>query len=182
MPVSEQTHEQQTELLRHFQEAFVALGHDTRLLTRSDGLPGSLLLVGLARDAQGRDRTLNLAFLPLEDEADFSHLSLIQWYAPLPLAPVAAALVPAVARLLLGLNNQMTLGHWGLTPAGDPFLRYVQAVDKYARPEPASLQQMLLLFTHLQDSFAPLIEAVSQGEQGVDEALVTIARPGGEQG
>lgn len=156
----------QRKVLAHIQAAIGSLGYETRLIESGDAsqpLPGPLLVVGVEKDAQGRDRLIHFGFLPLPDDDDFDYLSLLQCYAPLPfVVPVERR--QAAEQVLTGVNCQTTIGYFGITADGHPFFRYILATPKWALLEVETIQQLLLLFTHMQDRFAPLLEAVAQGE------------------
>lgn len=172
LSISEGIVARQVQVLTHFQRAIGELGYETRLLESGDesqSLPGPLLVVGVEKDAQGRDRLVHFGFLPFPDDDDFDFLSLIQCYAPLPFA-VTHALQSAVKQVLTGINTRTTLGYFGITAEGNIFYRYVLATEKWALLEAETVQQLLLVFIHMQDRFAPLLEAVVEGES-LDRAL-----------
>jgi hypothetical protein len=161
---SEEMLAQERGVLAYVQKAIGSLGYETRLFApgeSSSALTNHLLLVGVERDDKGRDRTLMLSFLPFPAEDDFAYLSLLQWYAPLPFV-VPAEHRLAVERLLTTINARTSVGYFGLAADGRPFFRYVLATSKWARVEVETIQQLLLVFTHMQDRFGPTIEAVAE--------------------
>jgi hypothetical protein len=164
---SDQNAVQQQRVLAHIGQAIGSLGYETRLFSAEEGadiLPGPLLVVGVERDAQGRDRMIHFGFLPLPAADDFDYLSLVQCYAPLPFA-VPEQRRQAVEHALSSANCQTTVGYFGVTADGNPFYRYVLATPKWALLEVETIQQLLLLFTHMQNHFSPLIEAVTVSPQ-----------------
>jgi hypothetical protein len=164
--ISAQSMAKQREVLTYLQEAIGNLGYETRLYDAGEVqeiLPGPLLLVGVEKDHLGRDRTIQFGFLPLPDAANFDYLSLIQCYAPLPFA-VADERRAEVERQLSIVNSQTGAGYFGVTAGGNLFYRYVLATAKWSLVEVQMIQQLLLLFTHMQNHFAPIIEAAAQGE------------------
>lgn len=163
---SEQNAVRQQRVLAHIGQAIASLGYETRLFSAGDGadiLPGPLLVVGVEKDAQGRDRIIHFGFLPLPADDDFDYLSLLQCYAPLPFA-VPEERRQAVEHALNSVNCQTTIGYFGITADGHPFFRHVLATAKWALLEAETIQQLLLVLTHMQNRFAPLIEAAAQDE------------------
>jgi hypothetical protein len=163
---SDQNAVQQQNVLAHIQQAIASLGYETRLISAEDGLdilPGPLLVVGVEKDSQGRDRVIHFGFLPLPADDDFDYLSLLQCYAPLPFA-VPEECRQAVEHTLSSVNGQTTIGYFGITADGHPFYRYILATPKWALLEVETIQQLLLLCTHMQNRFSPLIEAAAQSE------------------
>lgn len=152
----------QRKVVAHMQAAISSLGYETCLLESGDAsqpLPGPLLVVGVEKDAQGRERIIHFGFLPLPADDDFDYLSLLQCYAPLPFA-VPVERRQTVEHVLSSVNSQTTVGYFGITADGHPFFRYVLATPKWTLLEVETIQQLLLLFTHMQNRFSPLIEAV----------------------
>lgn len=165
--ISKEIIDKQLQVLTHFQRAIGDLGYETRLIESGDEsqpLPGPLLVVGVEKDALGRDRLIHFGFLPLPDEDDFDYLSLVQCYAPLPFA-VSDGRRTAVEKTLAELNCQTALGYFGVTAEGNLFYRYVLATEKWALVGAETVQQLLLVFIHMQDRFAPEIEAMVEGEE-----------------
>ena len=159
MDASNNSLARQKQILAHFREAIADLGYDCRLFSAGEVMEFPVLLVGIEKDDQGRDRTVNLMLLPFVEAESFHHLNLIQFYAPLPFQ-VSDGQRDVVEKKLLAINNRTTLGYFGLTDAGAIFLRYVWSIDKVARPTPERIQQLFLLFNHQQDTFARDLEAV----------------------
>lgn len=156
----------QQSVLAHIEQAIASLGYETRLISAEDGpeiLSGPLLVAGVEKDAQGRDRVIHFGFLPLPADDDFDYLSLLQCYAPLPFA-VPVERRQAVEHTLSSVNGQTTIGYFGITADGHPFFRHVLATPKWALLEVETIQQLLLLCTHMQNRFSPLIEAAAQSE------------------
>lgn len=164
--VSEKMVALQMRVLTHVQQAIGDLGYATRVFESTEEpqtLPGPLLVVGVEKDNQGRERIIHFGFLPLPADDDFDYLSLLQCYAPLPFA-VPEERRQAVEHALSSVNRQTTVGYFGITADGHPFYRYILATPKWALLEVETIQQLLLLFTHMQNRFSPLIEAVVQGK------------------
>lgn len=165
-PISAQSQAKQYEILAHFQQAIRSLGYETRLFDAEEAqelFPGPLLLVGLEKDPLGRDRTMQFGFLPLPDSEDLDYVSLIQCYAPLPFV-VEVEHRAAVERQLADVNRQTGVGYFGLTPDGKIYYRYVLASAKWSLLEAEMIQQLLLIFTHMQNQFSLMLEAAAQGQ------------------
>jgi hypothetical protein len=147
-------------VLAHLAEAIQWLGYATRLVQGDElgSLPGPILLTTLSPDAQGRARQANWMFLPLEMGEEFAYLSLIHYYAELPFALPAEARA-RVAALILTLNNQVPIGHLGISESGALYHRYVIASEKWQRSDPRTLRQLQAALEYVQDTFAPLLEA-----------------------
>ena len=166
----------QKRVLTHFQQAIEELGYDTKLFEQSDDpslLKAPLLLVGLPRDSQGRDRMLNFTFVIQDDQDDFDYLSLIQCYAPLPFEPLSSEQNELV-KLILAVNNQVSVGHFGVTKEFNLFYRYVITLEKWTLIEPETFQQMLVLFVHILNMFVPLINSFITREKTLEEILQTL--------
>jgi hypothetical protein len=159
----------QLTLLGHYQAAMAELGFETRLSVELAEGPGPLLTVGIPRDAAGRDRQLHIVFLPVAPEDELDNLTLLQWFTPLPLV-LHPERIESVEGLLACINRRTALGYFGLSEQGRPFHRHVHATPKWSLPDPRSLQQMALVFVHMQDLFEPLIEAVAAGELTLAQA------------
>lgn len=157
------------ELLAQFQQAVEDLGYPTRLVPAEEAepAPGPLLLVGIERDQQERERILNLMVMPAAGGEDFNHLSLVQIYAPLPFT-VNSAQRSRLAETLAEINNRTSAGYFGMTGTGAVFLRYVWIIPKFARLPVATVQQTLILFIYLLNIFALEIETAA-GEAGSDD-------------
>jgi|GEM_PF-802574 len=166
----------QKRVLAYFQQAIKELGYDTKLFEPSDDpslLKAPLLLVGLPRDSEGRDRTLNFTFLIQGDQDDFDYLSLIQCYAPLPFRALPDEHY-GLARLIHEVNNHVSVGNFGINQESNLFYRYIITSEKWALIEPETLQQMLILCVHMLDVFAPLINSFITKEKTLEEILQSL--------
>lgn len=165
----------QKRVLTNFQQAIEELGYDTKLFEQLDDpslLKAPLLLVGLPQDSQGRDRTLNFTFVIQDDQDDFDYLSLVQCYTPLFFEVLSEH--NGLANLILAVNNHVPIGHFGLNKKLNLFYRYVITSEKWALIEPETLQQMLVLFVHILDTFTPLINSFITEEKTLEEILQTL--------
>gem|GEM_PF-3623201 len=141
---------------------FEAAGYPCRLLPGEamEGLSGPLLLTALGADAQGRARQASWMFFPLAEGEAFDYLDLLQYYAEIPpgFPPEAR---PRLEQLILELNNQLPLGHLGISPSGALYHRYVLALDRQRAPGPEAMQQLLGVLDYVQSMCAPRLEAAA---------------------
>jgi len=160
-------------VLKHYQQALIALGYNNQLLEEAEKgqqliLP--LLMGGLPRDAKGRNRVLNIAFLPFEEKNDFKNLSMIQCYAAVPI-PLDQKTQADVERLLILINNHLPIGYFGVSFQGNLYHRYVFTSEKWALPSLETLQEAFHNIHYVLDSFSPLIETLSEGTTSFEEVL-----------
>ncbi len=152
--------EKQTAVFAHIQKALEDIGLEVRLFHAGEvkelfGAP--LLVVSLPKDALGRDRVLNFAFM-LENEVDsFDFLSLIQIYIPFPIK-VEADQKLKIEALVLQLNNQVPMGNFGITEGDQLYFRYMMSTEKWALLPNETLQQMVLFFAQIMNTFTPLFD------------------------
>lgn len=168
---SELTHAQHAAQLGFLQQYFEKQGWSSRLLERSADLPIHVLSVAAPRDSLGRERGITFAYVPL-DEDDLDHISLLQFYSPLPITmnPVYEKDVDTLFRFV---NPGLAIGHYGHKD-GELFMRHVYTAPLHDMIREEMFIETVLLFFSLQDAASVAIEAVATGKKTVLQALTDL--------
>lgn len=156
-------------------DAVGELGYDAQLLERSASMPYDTLLVQLPPTADGEAAyQLALTFYPIAEE-ELSHTNLLQYYIALPVAP-STETRPALLELAAEINNQLVLGHVGLTAGiGQIHFRYVQSLSADEPPTAAAIGGVLLLVGYSLRLFDAALRGVADGSLTIDAARKVIA-------
>lgn len=168
--------ELQAEGLTRLREHFAELGIPASIVAPAE-TPVRSLFLQVEPDRLGRDRYVSLAFVPGTGES-LESIALLQLYSPLPcrIEPAAAA---DLERFLLGVNQRLGVGHFGVSERDGVFLRHVNATRADQELDVVSMAELVGFFLFMQDLFGPPIEAVATGEVGLEEALGQLERPDG---
>jgi len=155
------------------------LGYETRIVERDEGVPYATLLVELPPTAAGEPPyQLAMTFYPIADE-EFSHTSFLQYYIALPLAPTDRTRA-AVIELATDINNQLVLGHVGLTTGlAQVHFRYVQPLSADRVPTADDLESVLLLVAYSIRLFDRALAGVADGSLTVEAARAQVAAAAG---
>jgi len=150
-------------MLKSFEAMLQARGFETHLIEASEAAPMDQLVVVLAPDAQGRERSLWLTPLP-DLEADLeAGLSLLQFLAMLPFQASAES-EAALAKRILQLNNALPLGGFGLRqPEGVILYRAVLMLGPDAAINDKIVGETVTLISFLLDQCSQTIEAAARG-------------------
>jgi hypothetical protein len=148
---------------KSFAAILQARGFETHLIEASEAAPMDQLVVVLAPDAQGRERSLWLTPLP-DLEADLDEgLSLLQFLATLPFQTSAES-EAALARQILQLNNALPLGGFGLRqPEGVILYRAVLMLGPEAAINDRIVSETVTLISFLLDQCSNAIEEATRG-------------------
>jgi hypothetical protein len=151
------------------------LGYSAHIIERAPEVPYDTLLVDLPPTAAGEVAyQLALTFYPMDAE-EFGHTSFLQYYIALPVMPTAATR-SALLELSAEINNQLVLGHLGLTGGGAPLhFRYVQALSADEPPAARTIGDVLVFVAYSLRLFDPALQAVANGSVDLDGARSMIA-------
>jgi hypothetical protein len=151
------------------------LGYDRRIIERAADVPYDTLLVDVPpTTAAEAPYQLALTFYPVADD-ELADTLLLQYYIALPITPTPATR-GAVLELASDINNQLVLGHVGLTAGvAQVHFRYVQALSADRAPAAADLSSVLLLVAYSLRLFDSAIRGVADGSLTLDEARKAIA-------
>jgi hypothetical protein len=133
----------------------------TNLLERSVAIPFHVLMAGFQEDRLGRDRFLHFSFLPLNDE-DMQSVQLLQIYSTLPF-PLKLENKEAVALLLLEVNTQLPIGHFGINEHGEIHYRYVHSLSVASTIDADAILDIVSLFVYMCDMFSEPVEHAASG-------------------
>ena len=167
--VSEMEHAKQLAELGGLQAGLNKEGFSTELLERSSDIPLHVLWLPLGKDARGRERIVNLNFVPLP-ESDIEWIRLLQLYTVVP-CEIAANRRSALESLLHAANGVLPLGYFGIKEDGEVYARYVYTVPSSRTVSADELLEVVSLFHYMLEMFADRIERVASGELSPDEAL-----------
>lgn len=167
--VSDMEHAKQLAELGGMQAGLEKEGFHSELLERSEDIPLHVLLLPLGKDERGRDRIVNLNFVPLP-ESDISWIRLLQLYTVVP-CEIAPDRRPSVESLLLAVNGVLPLGHFGIKEDGEVYARYVYTVPSSRTVSADELLEVVSLFHYMLEMFADRIGRVAGGELSANEAL-----------
>jgi len=167
--VSELEHAKQLAELGTIQAGFEKEGFGSELLERSPEIPLHVLLLPLGKDGRGRDRVVNLNFVPLP-ESDIEWIRLLQLYTVVP-CDIAPDRRGAVESLLLAANGVLPLGHFGIKEDGEVYARYVYTVPSSRTVSADELLEVVSLFHYMLEMFAERIDRVAGGTLSPDDAM-----------
>jgi hypothetical protein len=165
--------------LGFLEEILDELGYSTQLVEKSAGLPYHTLLVALEPDAQERPRQLALNYYPVdEDQVEYSLL--LQYYIALPITFDEAGL-GRVRAWLPEINNQMVLGHFGITDEQKQVhYRYVQALPRDEVVTTEAVADVLTLVTYSPVLFASALEDLAAGKLTIEQARKQVKKTIGQ--
>jgi len=167
--ISEFEHAKQLAELGAIQAGFAKEEFHSELLERTPEIPLNVLLLPIGKDGRGRDRIVNLNFVPLP-ESDIEWIRLLQLYTVVP-GRVAPERREAVGELLLAANASLPLGHYGLKEDGEVYARYVYTAPSSRTVSTDELLEAVSLFHYMLELYADRIERVASGELSPEEAL-----------
>lgn len=167
----EQTYPRQIAQLGFLEQYLTEAGWPVQLVEPGEFVPVPVLLVGAPHDELDRPRSINFAYVPVGD--DLTTLDLLQFYAPLPFRcePACRATLES---LLITLNFQLPIGHFGLTDDGEIGLRHVYLGHAARLIEQDEFMEAVALFTAMQDLFSHVIEAAAIGRISLTDAITAL--------
>jgi hypothetical protein len=136
------------------------MGYATQLIESSDTVPYHTLLARLDPDGKGRPREMACTFYPLSEE-ESANVLLLQYFLELPFE-IAPGAIAEVNGLLVELNNQSVLGHFGIT-AGTQKVhhRFVQTLAQSSFIDEAATSDIVNLLNYTSLMLGESIEAVA---------------------
>jgi hypothetical protein len=150
-------------MLKYFEALLQSLSFETHLIVASETAPMDQLVVLLAPDEKGRERSLWLTPLPHLDQDLEEGLSLLQFFTTLPAQYVAETEI-ALEKLILQLNNTLPLGGFGLGQTeGVIYYRYVLMLGPDEATGGKIVGEVVMLINYLLDQFSNPIEDATRG-------------------
>ncbi len=135
--------------------------------------PVSTLLVELPEDKQGRKNWITLNYVP-QEEGDFDHLRLLQFYSHLPFQ-YDPAYEGEVVKLLPKANGKLILGHFNLSHEQKAIAyRYTFTQLVKESLDVDAVMEIIMLLAFLMEMMAPFIENVATGRQNFETALAHL--------
>lgn len=150
-----------------------SMGFSTQLVERSPHVPYHTLLVGLEPDARGRPMQVALTFYPVEEE-DIGNALFLQYFIDLPFE-VDKERLADVGQLLPDVNNQVVLGHFGITAGQDRLhYRYVQALPADRTVTAEGIEAVIVMVSYTPSVFKGILGDLAEGEISVEQARAKL--------
>ena len=143
----------------------------SQLFEKSNEMPLSVLVLVLNKDSKGRDRTLNLSFLPFGD-SDFNQINPLQFYSVLPFNYNGNR--EDVNNLILKLNQFSSIGGFSLNNNNEIILRYIHCIPRYEIYQKESLEEVINLFVKNMDVLGSKIESCINGNLTSEEIISNL--------
>ena len=150
-------------MLKNFESLLSANNFDVHLIPASGAAPVDQLVIALAPDEQGRERSLWLTLLPdLEQDLE-EGLRMLQFLVKLPFQSNPNTEHQLASRILQ-LNNTMPIGGFGLKqPENLILFRYVLMIGPDRDINGRIVIETVTLISFLLDQFSKLIEDAVSG-------------------
>jgi hypothetical protein len=154
--------------LEVFKSYFSGISH---LFEKSKDLPLSVLVLVLKKDATDRDRTLNLSFLPFDDD-DLNQINPLQFYSILPINYNGDR--EDVNNLILKLNQFSAIGGFSINNNNEIILRYIHCIPRFEIYQKESLEEVINLFVKNMDVLGSKIESCINGNLSSEEIISNL--------
>ncbi|MTI85716.1 MAG: hypothetical protein FH756_17930 [Firmicutes bacterium] len=170
--ISEKVHARHLVFLDFIKRYLEEDGMESMLMERSEDLPLNILLTSIKRDHKGRERFINFSFVPTSED-DLENLNLLQFYSIVP-CDYKPENRDSLEKLLLAINQHMAVGHFGIKQDAEVYIRYIHAFPLSSLPQKEDINELVMLYTYMHDSFGELIESVVSGEKVLQDALAEL--------
>jgi hypothetical protein len=167
--VSDLTNAKHTVELGHLEELFAKMGYHSSLMEPSRIVPIPTLAITMPLDEKGRDRSINVLFVPVAD-GELETLELLQLHTQIP-CQLDERRQPDVEKLIGALNNKIGMGCIGIDANNNIYYRYIYPKAKFESIDERLISETVLLFIYLYERFSHLVESVATGQQSLDTAL-----------
>lgn len=144
-------------------------GLPSQFINVSDQVPIPVVLTGLPKDRDNRERYLHFSFIPLSDD-ELNEISLLQIYTTVPVNVLQDAREDT-GKLMLAINTQLAVGHFSMKEDGEVYYRYVHALRADEMMPKEAFLELVDLFLIMLNMFTELIQDVASGKLPLDDAL-----------
>ncbi len=125
----------------------------------------SYLEVNYGEDEIGRERILQISYIPMPGD-DSTTTQFIKFLVLLPFKAPSDRLME-IAYAITIVNEELALGHFGLSSSGNLSYQYCLALDQDATLEGETLIELVALTEFHQEHFGDYLEGVCEGEVSV---------------
>ncbi|MFT6763486.1 MAG: hypothetical protein ACJAXA_002144 [Candidatus Aldehydirespiratoraceae bacterium] len=129
---------------------------NSELIDPGPELPVTTLMISLAADDEGRERTLAVSIMPLGD--DLESLQLVQFYVQMPFV-VAKDDRAMIERATATVNGALAIGNFGVH-SNQLFFRHVHAMPSDQTFEEASSVELVGILAFHQEHFGDYFEGL----------------------